>query len=302
MPCFLIQKAASSALLNGRVLAEDRVADVVVRGLERDPRVHAAGLGELLDVVLARHVRHQDDVERDADLLLVAIAELVEPLARQVEDVVHEVDELQVVALLDLLQLGDDVIDRALAHVLGVRRPDDLLLERVVEAERAVHRAAALRDEHLPVALLVDGARLVDDLAVGEPEAVEVRDGRTLRVLVDLAGLAVPDPQVLHELVVRPVRDVVQELGDRDLPLAAADRVDVGVLLDHLGREGRVRSAEDDEHVRQLLLDPLRDVEAVPRIPVVTEKQTTSGACSWSFSIQSLSGKERQDRSGGQRP
>jgi hypothetical protein len=44
MPCFLIQPDASHELLARRVLAEHRVAHVVVRRLERDARVHAAGL------------------------------------------------------------------------------------------------------------------------------------------------------------------------------------------------------------------------------------------------------------------
>src|SRR6185503_8961824 len=85
-------------LLARRVLLEDRVADVVAGGLEGDARVDAAGRLQLLDVVLGRHVRHEDHVEGETDLLRVALAELVEPLVAEVEDVVDEVDELEVVA------------------------------------------------------------------------------------------------------------------------------------------------------------------------------------------------------------
>jgi hypothetical protein len=213
-------------------------------------------------VPLRRHVRHQDDVERQADFLGEALAELLEPVVAQVEDVVDEVDELQVVAPLDVVDLVDHVRHGPLAHVLAVARAVDLLLPRVVEAERARHRAAALRHEHLAVGVLVDRSGLVDDVAVGEAEVLEVLDDRPDLVLVDLAGRTVLDPEVRAVVHALPVREAVQEVDDRGLALTAADGVHaVGVHV--VRHERRVRTTGHRQHVRQRLLHLAVDVREV---------------------------------------
>ena len=146
--------------------------------------------------------------------------------------------------------------------ILLVVRAVDLLLPRVVEAERAVHRAAALRDEHLAVGVAVDLAGVVDDRAVGEAELVEVLDQRPLRVADDLARLAVLEPEVLRLVEVLAGLELVQEVDGRQLALTATDRVDA-LALDELWREGRVRAAEDRDHVGADLLHLLVDVQEV---------------------------------------
>jgi hypothetical protein len=96
-------------------LLEDRVADVVVRRLERDARVDAAGLLQLLDVTLLGHVGHEDHVERQPDLLRVLLAELVEPvLPDRLKMSSRKWTNFRLYFALDRLDLGDDVVTERL--------------------------------------------------------------------------------------------------------------------------------------------------------------------------------------------
>jgi hypothetical protein len=170
---------------------------------------------------------------------------------------------LRIIAPLDVLDLLEEVRDGALADVLAVARVVDLLLPRVVEAERAGHRAAALADEHLAVRLAVDRRRLVHDVAVGEAEGVDVLDQRALGVLVDLAGLAVLDRRSSRRTRSARPRCMRRGVDDRGPSPSPRQIASMPSFSTYSGESVGCGPARDREDVRQELLHLLVDLGEV---------------------------------------
>ena len=172
-----------------------------------------------------------------------SLADRLDPLRLQEEVVVHEVDGA-VAVLLQLLELGEDVLGTA-------RAPLALVEDRDV-AEDAGPRAAA-RGLHGREALARQDDRHVErhgldeverqTLAVRERPLVEVAVEHPRRVLAHRARRVLPRHAHHAGRIVEPL----DEIEDQLLTVAAADEVHFGHLaLDVLGVQRREHAAEGE--------------------------------------------------------
>ena len=186
------------------------------------------------------------------------LAERGDALAVQGEEVVVDVDVAHAEARAQVLHVGVDVVGRVVAEAL----PEDraVAIGALVGTAPAGHHGGAggldIAEQGQMVALGETG-----QLVVGrEGQAVQVRDRRPGRIGHRPAMVAPGQPVDLGG------RPPAGQLRQGALPLAQAQVVDVGEVVQQPGAQGRdVHPAEDDRQVRPRGLEPAGQIVPVQK-------------------------------------
>ena len=249
-----------------------KLEDTLAAALDAHPETVHPGPGEDLDLV-ALHGRRYDAVDAEGNpCILAPLRGELGQLAQRYEHETVVVEQDRVEMRMERARtphLADDVADAGVTDFAIVRVVGD---EDRVAAIRAVQRAADGPDRRIGEAVVreVIGARDRREsfaLAVDPLFAAVFRERqrrqlvgahqRAERVPFDLSAAAPLEPETRDAAAVRSRFEVTEELGEGELSLAGADRIDIG--FDRIfGIDDRMDAAPHHVSLRVYLADARR--------------------------------------------
>ena len=217
-----------------------------IAGLDGHVDEVASSRGEDLDRLLVDEVGPGLAEEGDGVPLGVPVAELGQALLVEGEGFVREREARRLEDADDLIDLGEDIVDRAVADELA--EPLVHIHQELVLAVGAGEGAAA-RGQHVDAVELGVHPLRIEKPAVGERQGIDLLEERPGGVAGDPSARL--DPQAGDPRRVAAAVERRQPVGHRPFALAEADRVDAGIGDRLLGRDRRVDPPVDVQGGRE---------------------------------------------------